>query len=392
MKLLFTLTAYPPSTGGAQLHTHFLAQQMLGRHDVKVVRQWDDNRTDWLLGTTLRAPGRTHDYVIDGIHVHRIGLSLAEKIRLIPFVLSYYPFMDRALSSIASCIVDKIQPYATQADLIHNVRIGREGLSYASMQVARQSGIPFVFTPVHHPRWVGWRYRSYIELYRRADMLIALTNAEKRALVALGVREERIAVTGIGPILAQQANPEIFLSKHHIDGPMVLFLGQHYKYKGFRQVLEAADLVWQRVPETHFVFIGPPVGRSERFFRRADRRVHRLGKVDLQTKTDALAASSLLCVPSTQESFGGVYTEAWSFGKPVIAGDIPALAEVVAHGEDGYLVSQNPAEIAECICELLLDSALAQNMGEAGKRKVEKRYTWKQLAERTSQIYSGLLG
>ncbi len=52
-----------------------------------------------------------------------------------------------------------------------------------------------------------------------------------------------------------------------------------------------------------------------------DPRVTDLGIVDTQTKTDALdiAHSSMLCVPSTQESFGLVYVEAWSLGKPVIA-------------------------------------------------------------------------
>ena len=53
MNLLYVLTAYPPSTGGAQLHTHLLAQQLLGGHSVQVITLWDENRTDWLLGTTL---------------------------------------------------------------------------------------------------------------------------------------------------------------------------------------------------------------------------------------------------------------------------------------------------------------------------------------------------
>jgi glycosyltransferase involved in cell wall biosynthesis len=57
-----------------------------------------------------------------------------------------------------------------------------------------------------------------------------------------------------------------------------------------------------------------------------DPRILELGSVDLQTKTDALEACTLLCLPSTQESFGGVYTEAWSFKKPVIGCDIPAVS------------------------------------------------------------------
>ena len=206
--------------------------------------------------------------------------------------------------------------------------------------------------------------------------------------MTLGVREERIFVTGMGPVLAAQANAATFLRENHIDGPMVLFLGQHFQYKGYRQLLQAARLVWQRVPEAHFVFVGPAVGRSERAFEaQADKRIHRLGKVDLQEKTNALAACALLCVPSTQESFGGVYTEAWNFGKPVIGCNIPAVAEVIADGVDGYLVVQEPMQIAERICHLLLHPTEAQTMGATGQRKVAEHYTWRRIAERTEQAY-----
>ncbi len=388
MNLLYTLTAYPPSIGGAQLLQHLLARRLRDHHQVQVVTQWDINRTDWLLGTTLRAPGSSHDYQIDAVPVHRFGLSPMEKVRLALPVLLYYLLMDLALPPIAACLERHLEPYAARANLVHNVRIGREGLSFASLQAARRHDIPFVLTPVHHPHWTGWRYRAYKRLYRMSDALIALTNAEKQTLMALGVREDRITVTGMGPVLADHAEPDQFLCEQRITGPMVLFVGQHYPYKGYRQVLQAARLVWRHVPEAEFVFIGPPVGPSEKDFEaHADRRIHRLGKVSLQEKTDALSACTLLCMPSTQESFGGVYTEAWSFRKPVIGCNIPAVADVIEDGVDGYLVEQQPEQIAERVCWLLANPAHAQEMGDAGRRKVAARYTWERLAELTERAY-----
>ncbi|MGK7874696.1 MAG: glycosyltransferase family 4 protein [Xenococcaceae cyanobacterium] len=392
MRLLYTLTTYPPAIGGAQLHQHLLAQQLQKQHEIQVVSHWSQNRTDWLLGTTVRAPLVSRDYTIDGIKVHQMGLSPQEKLTLAPYVPIYYPLMDFALPAIASCLEKHLHPYAKEADLIHNVRIGREGLSYASLQAARHQDIPFVLTPVHHPRWVGWRYRAYLKLYRLADAVITLTHAEKGVLMELGVSEEKITVTGNGPILAEQADAAAFRERHQIDEPILLFLGQHYRYKGYRQLLEAAPIVWKKIPEANFVFIGPPVGKSEEDFTRLkDRRIHRLGAVDLQEKTNALAACTLLCVPSTQESFGGVYTEAWSFGKPVIGCNIPAVSEVITNGVDGYLVSQETNEIGKYICQLLLNPSQAQAMGAAGKRKVESHFTWKRLAEQTEQVYSDVI-
>lgn len=387
MKLLYTLTTYPPTIGGAQLHQHLLAQQLQSRHSLQVLTQWRTNRTDWLLGTTLKAPEEGRDESLDNIPIHPITLSRQEKILLLPYVILYYPWMSFALPKIAQCLQTKIQPYANNTDLIHNVRIGREGLSFASYDAAKRADIPFIFTPVHHPRWVGWRYQQYLNLYRKADRLLALTEVEEKTLVTLGVKPDKITVTGIGPILAPNPKPQSFREQYKITNSMILFLGQHHDYKGYRQLLAAAPIVWKKYPETKFVFIGPPVKNSEYYFQDGDRRILRLGSVDLQTKTSALAACDCLCVPSSQESFGGVYTEAWSLKKPVIGCDIPAVAEVIDHEKNGLLVTQDPRAIAASILEILSDHHLAKIMGEAGYQKVQQRFTWKKLAEKTESAY-----
>jgi glycosyltransferase involved in cell wall biosynthesis len=392
VNLLYTLTTYPPSTGGAQIHQHRLARALAERHRIKVVAHWDCNRTDWLLGTTVRAPSRGRGYVIEGVDVHLMGIGWREKIFMAPFAAAYYPAMSLALPPIASVIAGHLRSHAQPADLVHNVRIGREGLSYASYTAARERDIPFVLTPVHHPRWVGWRYKAYNKLYTMADALLALTHAEKEVLVRLGAAEERVHVIGHGPVLEREAAPGKFLKKHGIDGPMVLFLGQHYPYKGYRELLDAAKPVWEKVPDAHFVFIGPPVGNSEAAFEKIqDRRIHRPGNVTLQEKTDALAACTLLCVPSTQESFGGVYTEAWCFEKPVIGCNIPAVSEVIDDGVDGYLAAQEPGEIADKILLLLQNENVARRLGQAGKKKVEEKYTWRRIAGRVEKVYNRLI-
>ena len=392
MNLLYTLTTYPPSVGGAQLLQHQLARQLCLRHDIQVVTWWDANRTDWLLGTTVRAPHNPHDYEIDGISVHTLGLSVYEKLALLPLMPLYYPFMSMTLPPVAGMISRQIAPFASKADLIHNVRIGREGISYASHQMARERGIPFVLTTVHHPRWAGWRYREYDKLYRAADALIALTEAEKRALVNLGASADRVFVTGMGAWLATDADPESFRERYGIREPFVLFIGQHYTYKGYRQLLEAAQLVWKKYSETGFVFVGPAVGDSEAvFLAHKDRRIYRLGQVSLEDKTSALAACTLLCVPSTQESFGAVYAEAWHFGKPVIGCNIPAVSEVIDDDVNGYVVDQDAEAIAARICDLLADPQRAAEMGANGQAKYRANFTWDVVARKTEQAYETIL-
>ena len=358
---------------------------------LQVVCHWDHNRSDWLLGTTLKQPVEKN-YTLDCVRVHRLGLTWLEKLLILPQLPLYYPLMNQAIPPIAKILQSHLVPFAQQADLVHNIRVGRENLSYASLFTAHQLDIPFVFTPLHHPRWVGWRYQAYLNLYRDANAIIALTTSEKQTLIRLGVKPDRIHVTGVGPVLAPQADGQAFLDRYHLQSPIVLFLGQHYPYKGYQQVLQATNLVWGKHPETQFVFMGPAVQQSEQIFKAyPDQRIHRLGTVSLQEKTDALAACDILCVPSMQESFGGVFTEAWSFHKPVIGGNIPAIAEVISDGKDGLLVNQDPKTIATAIIDLLNNPIRTLEMGREGYEKVQKDYTWTKLSQKTLDVYRSLM-
>jgi glycosyltransferase involved in cell wall biosynthesis len=390
VNVLFTLTAYPPSTGGAQLLMHQLAQQLQKRHTVQVVAQWDTARTDWLFGTTLNAPAPALAYEIDGVPVQRITLSPVERVRLRPWVWLYFPLQRWALKHISAALAAEIAPYAERADLIHNCRIGREGLSYGSLRAARRRGLPFVLTPVHHPRWGGWLHRYFHQLYREADAVIALTETERRTLIQLGVRPERVHVTGMGPVLAEHGDGARFRAQHDLGAePMVLFVGQKYAYKGLATLLAAVP----HVPEARFVFIGPRTAYSRKLFATIHNpRVLELDAVDVQTKTDAFAACDVFCLPSTQESFGGVFTEAWSLGKPVVGADIPAVREVIAEGVDGYCVPAQPGPLAERLCFLLDQAQVRTAMGERGRTKVAARYSWPRLAELTEQVYRHALG
>jgi glycosyltransferase involved in cell wall biosynthesis len=394
LNILYTITAYPPAIGGAQLHTHKIASALAQTHSVNVIAQWTENRTDWLLGTTIKSPEITANYELDGVPVQQITLSQSERRSLLPYVLGYYGIKTIAINRISDKLLSKLGTYAPpHLDLIQNIRIGREGLSYASLKLARKLNIPFIFVPLHHPRWVGWNYRDYINLYKEADGIIALTNTEKQVLIDLGVKPEKIFITGIGPLIAETSQPEKFRRQYSLkNDPIILFLGQKYKYKGIQALCLAAQLLWRKLPDVRFVFIGPRTDYSKKLFITIkDPRVLELGRVSLKEKTNALAACDILCVPSMQESFGGVYTEGWTMKKPVIGGNIPAIRDVIDDGLNGFVVEQDPGQLAERIIQLIENKSLREKMGAAGYNKVVEQYTWEKLAEKMEAAYHQVL-
>jgi glycosyltransferase involved in cell wall biosynthesis len=393
VRLGYTITSYPPAIGGAQFHAHMLARHIGADFDVRVASFWSRQRTDWLRGTTIFAPKRTRDYEIDGVPVTRIGLSRSERLGLLPPVLGYILWHRRAVQRIAETLVPHLRAVVKDARLIHNFRIGREPLTYASSMLAREMDVPFVLTPFHHPRWSSRFYAVYHDLYRSADAVLALTEAERQVLAGLGVAEDRIRVIGHGPILAEESDAERFRHRLPGIGPIVLFLGQKFAYKGLTALLEAAPMVWRSHPSARFAFIGPRTRASDRELGRAtDARIVEMDSISLQEKTDAIAACDLLCVPSSQESFGGVYVEAWALGKPVIAADTPATRELIDQGVNGLLVSQDSRSIADAITRLLDDPVSAAAMGARGRKKVEQRFTWTMVAQRVASAYEELVG
>jgi glycosyltransferase involved in cell wall biosynthesis len=86
---------------------------------------------------------------------------------------------------------------------------------------------------------------------------------------------------------------------------------------------------------------------------------------------------------------------------------VGGIPEVVVDGETGVLVpleqQQQPpfepvdpdrfsADLAAAINRLLADPALRERMGQAGRRRVEERFSWRVIAQRTADLYRSLAG
>ncbi|HEX9266476.1 MAG TPA: glycosyltransferase family 4 protein, partial [Candidatus Limnocylindria bacterium] len=246
-------------------------------------------------------------------------------------------------------------------------------------RAARSAGAAFVETPLVHP---GQRFSGTstadIARYRRDDAVIALTKWEAEWYASRRVRHAH--VTGVGPIID-------WLPEVPMDPATVLFVGRKERYKGYYALRDAAKIVWRSRPEARFVAIGQNAwtARFERRFK-DDRWVDR-GIVSEAEKAEAYARATIFAMPSVHETFGHTYLEAWYAWRPVIAGDIPALREVVRDGVDGLVVAQEPHAIARAILTLLGDTQRARRMGESGRFRLQEKWTWDLVAERTERAY-----
>jgi len=233
----------------------------------------------------------------------------------------------------------------------------------------------------------GARFRA---LYRKLDAVLPTTKVEADWLVEKArVPPQNTHVLGAGPDYALlepgSRSTELPEGARNIpsDSPVILFLARKVTFKGYRPVLSAMRTVWATFPEAHFVFAGPPTDEwriDKRAFEH-DTRFHDVDSID-QARVPLLERSAVMCVPSVSESFGLIYTEAWLFGKPVIAADTPVSRELIEHTRGGVMTSQSVEDVAQAILQMLAHPERAREMGEAGREAVRRQYNWDAIAGR----------
>jgi glycosyltransferase involved in cell wall biosynthesis len=400
LSILFHVSRYWPAIAGAALHTRELTRHLSQHHHVAVVRHCADELSSSEIAFAHHPSYRDLDKDY-GIPIHQVGPSKLFE-RPIQKLSHYYASqrLTRPLYStmVRTTVASQLRSLCTvhaPYQLLHAIYTGLTCTVEAAQQVAKEKRIPFVLTPLTHlPSKEKEVVHQFQVLYRKADALIAMTQFEREWLIEKGgAKPERVHVCPIGPLINEQADALKFRKKYDLeDAAIILFIARQVAYKGYRHLCEAAAAVWAQYPDTHFVFLGPPSEESQVYFAElADSRFINLGEVSPEVKSLALAACDVLCVPSTEESLGAIYLEAWSFKKPVVAADIPAMHSVITHGEDGLIVPQDARALSHALIRLLADDTLRNRMGEAGYGKVRAQYDWNVITNRLLNIYRGLL-
>jgi len=104
------------------------------------------------------------------------------------------------------------------------------------------------------------------------------------------------------------------------------------------------------------------------------------------------AASDVVVVPSLQEAWGLVATEAMASGRPVIASSVGGLKEQVINGFNGFLVPpRDPRAIADRILYFLENPSEAERMGLNGRRLAEERFDMEKRIDRIIELYNSLI-
>jgi len=373
MKVALVAPYFFPHIGGVESHVLALARELSRKgHEVQVF-------------TSRHADLKEFD-AVDGIPVRRVSVSSM--------------LFDTPLTP-------KLMPVlqAEKWDIIH-AHSPPPMSSYYAARAATKAGTPLVYT--HHcdpempsllGRTVSWIYYRTLLSYtlRHAARIIVYTESYAATSYALWKHPTAHVPTGLdlsrfGP----QNDGAAIRKKHGIEGKkVVLFVGRLTAHKGIQTIIEAAALTG---PDVKYLMVGPgefPAAWSRRMRQlKVEDRIVLAGKVAESELPAYYTACDLLVLPSVSrlEAFGLVLVEAMASRRPVVASDMPGVREVVRDGKTGLLCEPfNSDDLAAKIGALAGSEKERQEMGAAGRKLAEERYSWEVIGEKIEKVYDDVL-
>jgi glycosyltransferase involved in cell wall biosynthesis len=238
-------------------------------------------------------------------------------------------------------------------------------------------------------------------LARRTDALVAVSDATRDDLLALGIGKPAKwhvlpYALDLAPLLepgvtADEARGRLGLPE---GVPTVGIVGRLVPIKNHVLFLEMAERISATRPDAVFVVAGDGELRSvleAEAARTLGDRVRFLGwSTDLPT---LYAALDVVVMTSLQEGTPVALIEALAAGRPVVATDVGGVADVVEDGANGFLAASGDAEgLARRVLDLLGDGDRRRSMGETGRAGVAERHSASRVADRTAELYQEILG
>lgn len=272
------------------------------------------------------------------------------------------------------------------------------GYFYASAWIAiaaaKRHSTPIIFITDSHSlqSWAAksrWVIRVKQHLVRRIFALgkvqLALSSGGVEYLQALGIPSTSIVLTPYAvdnnwwAEQALKSDRELVRKEWNIstEGSVILFCAKLQPWKGPMDLLQA--FAKSQVENSYLVFVGDGLLRDDLERKAAQlgvaERVRFLGFRNQSQLPRIYCAADVLVLPSYHEPFGLVVNEAMLCGLPAIVSDrVGARFDLVRPRVNGYVFPVGDVDaLAAELTEILSDSALREEMGNAARQRME---TW----------------
>lgn len=404
LNVLMLSAEYPPVNKGGQ-----------GVHAAELVQGLSDIGCHVTVVTFT--PHTTAVHHEQNIDVHFVMPKVSQ-----PGQIATYEFMPSiaAFNQELTVYVEQLfQRQKTKPDVIHC----QDWILFPAGQfLAQKWHIPIIGT-VHlldepFQRWWGQEPQpENVQLERtycqQVDALIAVSQALATVVADVHqVSKQKIHVVYNGvdaelfkSSLSAAAQAKLRRTIANPEEKIVMFAGRLSPVKGLPEFFAAAAHVVALFPQVQYVVVGEAASRTsaqlfktlQQQYPELQKNLKWLGKVPRKQLALLYQVADMAVVPSIFESFGYAAAEAMAAGVPVVATQTGGMAEIISHEQTGLLVplqvnekGQRMADVEALVaaqCRLLQDTALAKQLGEAGKQRITQDFKLEQMAQATFEVY-----
>ena len=244
-----------------------------------------------------------------------------------------------------------------------------------------------------NPDKTAGQIRLQRQAYRCATTVVANSAAARGILIEEGLAPESIAVIPNGVEI--EAIPDRWLpaSAGRLSGNSrrrVITVANLRPEKSHETLIAAADLLAAEFPDVEFQIVGDGPRRAELEAlvrsRRLEDRVCFLGHREDVGRL--LSQADIFALPSRSEAFPNGAIEAMAAGLPVVASACGGLLDLIDHERTGLLIEPGNADaLAGALRRLLTNRAVAHQLGEQARARVQQRYSFERMVQAFEDLY-----
>jgi len=328
--------------------------------------------------------------------------SFSERVFFHEVEMEHYPLFEHPPYSLALAVALHDAASKHELDLIHvHYAIPHAASAWVAREMLQGAGLPTV-TTLHgtditlvglHPSFHAITRFSIL----KSDGITAVSTFLKEETVRdFGVPSERIEVIPnfVDIDVYRPGREPCHRASLAPGGEKILMHISNFRpVKRVVDVVEVFARVTSRIP-SRLVMIGDGPDRP-----RARERAEELGVADQvvflgkhASVDELLPCADLFLLPSESESFGLVALEAMASGAPVVAARVGGLAEVVPHGDAGYLFEMgDTSTMAEGALEILGDEAVWKRFSDAGRKTAVERFSSERIVPVYEKYYESII-
>lgn len=226
---------------------------------------------------------------------------------------------------------------------------------------------------------------------KRSAIIIVPTEFTKKDMLKFqSIPEERVVLTYESADRVAETEEPV---RQYEGKQFIIMVGRAETYKNQKGAIEAHQLLLDKHPDLHLVFIGKRDETSHELeewaLREGYRQINFFGFASDEELAWFYSHCAAYIFPSYMEGFGLPGLEAMKHGAPVVSSNSTTLPEV--YGDASlYFNPADAHEMAKQIARVLDNKKLRAGLIKKGTKQA-KKYSWKRMAEQTLAAYDKAL-